>query len=65
VFIITDGVGNERDTTAQVKAGKALGISTIGIGIGLDVDHIYPKSICIKSADDIGNASFKQIKLAA
>jgi Mg-chelatase subunit ChlD len=65
VFIITDGVGNERDTTAQVKAGEALGISTVGIGIGLDVDHIYPKSICIKSADDIGNASFKQIKLAA
>ena len=65
VFIITDGVGNADDTTAQVKAGEALGISTVGIGIGLEVNHIYPKSICIKSADDIGNASFKQIKLAA
>jgi len=65
VFVITDGVGNEDATAAQVKAGESLGISTVGIGIGLDVEHIYPKSIRIKSAEDIGNASFKQIKLAA
>jgi len=65
VFVITDGEGNAQAAAAQVKSGEALGISTVGIGIKHDVDHIYPKSICINSADDIGNVSFKQIKLAA
>ncbi|CAB4180435.1 CobT, cobaltochelatase, CobT subunit [uncultured Caudovirales phage] len=65
VFVITDGEGNAQAAAAQVKSGEALGISTVGIGINHDVDHIYPKSIRINSADDIGNASFKQIKLAA
>ena len=65
VFVITDGVGNKDATRAQVASGEALGISTVGIGIDMDVKDIYPKSICIKSAEDIGNASFKQIKLAA
>jgi Mg-chelatase subunit ChlD len=65
VFVITDGEGNAEAAAAQVKSGEALGISTVGIGIRHDVDHIYPKSIRINSADDIGNASFKQIKLAA
>jgi len=65
VFVITDGVGNEDATAAQVKSGEALGITTVGIGICLDVQHIYPKSITINNAADIGNASFKQIKMAA
>jgi Mg-chelatase subunit ChlD len=65
VFVITDGAGDAKATRAQVASGEALGISTIGIGIDMDVKDIYPKSICIKSAEDIGNASFKQIKLAA
>ena len=65
VFVITDGEGNAEAAAAQVKSGEALGISTVGIGINHNVDHIYPKSIRINSADDIGNASFKQIKLAA
>lgn len=65
VFVITDGEGNAEAAAAQVTSGEALGISTVGIGINHDVDHIYPKSIRINSADDIGNASFKQIKLAA
>lgn len=65
VFVITDGFGNVDATTRQVRSGEALGISTVGIGIRLDVTHIYPKSITINSVDDIGNASFKQIKLAA
>ena len=64
-FVITDGVGHAEATAAQVKSGEALGISTVGIGIGMDVKHIYPKAIAIHSAEDIGNASFKQIKLAA
>lgn len=65
VFVITDGEGDAGTAAAQVKAGEALGISTVGIGINHNVEHIYPKSIRINSADDIGNASFKQIKLAA
>jgi Mg-chelatase subunit ChlD len=65
VFVITDGIGDVDSTKAQVKAGEALNISTVGIGIAHDVAHIYPKSIRIDNATDLANASFKQIKLAA
>jgi len=65
VFVITDGIGDVDSTKAQVKAGEALGISTVGIGIAHDVAHIYQKSIRIDNAADLANASFKQIKLAA
>ena len=65
VFSITDGVGDGDATLAQVKAGEALGMTTVGIGICHDVKTVYPKSIRIDALADLADASFKQIKLAA
>ena len=64
VFVITDGMGNP-ETAALVKSGERMGIQTIGIGIGLDVKSVYPKSIRVNDVSELGKASFRQIKLAA
>ena len=65
VFVMTDGVGDAESTHIQCGVGVNLGITTIGIGIQHDVSHVYPQSIMVNDMSDLGNASFKQIKLAA
>ena len=65
VFAITDGVGQPQDTRAQVDAGSALGISTVGIGIQHNVQRVYPNAVRVDTLADMATASFKQIKLAA
>ena len=64
-FVITDGFGKPDAVIQQVASGKALGVTTIGIGIGADVGWIYGQAVTVKDIADLGNASFKQIKLAA
>ena len=64
-FVITDGEGNSPFVRAQIKTGERLGITTIGVGIELDVSRVYPQSVNVKDAADLGAVSFKQIKLAA
>jgi hypothetical protein len=64
-FVITDGFGKPDAVIQQVASGKALGVTTIGIGIGADVGWIYGQAVTVRDIADIGNASFKQIKLAA
>ena len=55
----------QRPQRQQVASGKALGITTIGIGIGTDVTSIYGQAVTVRNIADLGSASFKQIKLAA
>jgi len=64
-FVITDGEGHAELTRAQVDTGTRLGITTIGLGIKHRVGHIYPQSVSVSVLSDLGNATFKQIKLAA
>jgi Mg-chelatase subunit ChlD len=64
VFVITDGEGDCEMTRAQVDAGANLKITTVGIGIDIDVSGTYPQSVKV-SGRDVGAASFKQIRLAA
>ena len=64
-FVITDGRGQPDAVRQQVTSGKALGVTTIGIGIKADVSDIYGQAVTVKDIADLGNASFKQIKLAA
>ena len=44
--------------------GEKIGITTIGIGIEEDVTAVYNQAVNIKSVEDLGVVSFKQIKLA-
>lgn len=64
-FVITDGRGQPDAVRQQVNSGKALGVTTIGIGIKSDVSDIYGQAVTVSDIADLGNASFKQIKLAA
>jgi Mg-chelatase subunit ChlD len=65
VFVVTDGRGDPDAVRQQVNSGHAFGVTTIGVGIKSDVSDIYPNSVCVHNLADLGNASFKQIKLAA
>lgn len=65
VFSITDGRGHPDGVRQQVKSGNALGVTTVGIGIESDVSDIYGNAVEVCNVADIGNVSFKQIKLAA
>jgi cobalamin biosynthesis protein CobT len=65
VFVITDGCGDEAAVREQCKAGVNLGITTIGVGIALDVSDSYPVSVTVRNAANLGEVAFKQIKLAA
>lgn len=65
LFVLTDGVGDQVSARSQCLAGNNLGITTIGVGILENVSKTYPQSIRINNLNDLGTASFKQIKLAA
>jgi uncharacterized protein YegL len=68
VFSLCDGGVDRYMATActeQNKSAERLGITTIGVGIQEDISRIYPNHITIKNLDELGTASFKQIKLAA
>ena len=62
-FVITDGMGDFQTTRTQCEVGERLGITTIGVGIGLDVSGVYRQSISIEDAKQLGAVSFKQIKV--
>jgi Mg-chelatase subunit ChlD len=65
VFVITDGQGRPDAVRQQVTSGNALGITTIGVGIQTNVASVYGQAVTVRNIADLGNASFKQIKLAA
>ena len=67
-FVITDGAGDRQRAAAlqeQLRAGERLGITTIGIGLGIDVSRVYPNAIRIDDMNALADTTFKQIKLAA
>ena len=65
MFVITDGDGAKEDAKSQVEAGERLGITTIGVGIQYNVSDVYSNNVNVRTIEDLGSASFKQIKLAA
>lgn len=64
-IVITDGEGWGNTLRDQIDTGKHLGITTIGVGISLDVSHTYEQNIHVEDVEDLGVATFKNIKLAA
>jgi nicotinamidase-related amidase len=64
VFVLTDGCGDFQSTYEQTLSGERLGITTIAIGLNTDVSHAYNKSVRVANAAQLGEVSFKQIKLA-
>jgi len=49
----------------QCEVGTNLGITTIGIGIGVNVGDVYSQSVYVDNISELASVSLKQIKLAA
>jgi len=64
LFVLTDGEGDAEMARANVDTLERLGVTVIGIGIGLNVSGAYPNNIRVNDATALAAASFKQIKLA-
>lgn len=64
-FVITDGEGDKWSTRQQCEIGARLGITTIGIGIDLNVGDAYPQNVTVSNVSELGAVSFNKIKLAA
>jgi cobalamin biosynthesis protein CobT len=65
LFMLTDGEGAMSESQLQIESGNRVGITTVGIGIGVDISDTYKTNLLVKNADDLGNASFSKIKLVA
>jgi Mg-chelatase subunit ChlD len=63
-LVLSDGDGYVLSTRRQCEVGERIGITTLGIGIRHDVDNVYDKNVTIHNLADLGNATFKHIKLA-
>ena len=63
-LVMTDGNGDIEATKRQVLAGERMGVTTIGVGIQLDVSGVYAQHVNVSNMADLASASFKQIKLA-
>lgn len=64
-FVLTDGRGNRGAAREQVNAGTNLGITTIGIGMELNVSDVYPINLHVENLNSLATASLRQIKIAA
>jgi cobalamin biosynthesis protein CobT len=64
-FSITDGIGNTNRVRLQCESGARLGITTIGVGIGMSVHNAYPQNVTVMKTEDLGTTSFEKIKLVA
>ena len=64
LFVLTDGNGDVEMARANVDTLERLGVTVIGIGIGLDVSKVYPNNVRVNDGNALAAASFKQIKLA-
>ena len=64
-FSITDGIGNTSKVRKQCESGARLGITTIGVGIGMSVHNAYPQNVTVMKTEDLGTTSFEKIKLVA
>lgn len=62
---ITDGEGDVEATRRQCKAGTALGIQTIGVGIGYNVNRVYKDAVRVDNVQDLGGVAFSRLKAAA
>lgn len=59
LFVCTDGDPNNPDACRKLLGMLAEeGIETMGLGIGIDIAHLYPTSARIDSIDDMSAAVF-------
>lgn len=63
VMVLTDGQPDERLSTLDILARcQRSGIESVGIGLGIDVSHLYPKSIVINDLGELRTRLFELTK---
>ena len=65
LLVLTDGQGKSDVVRESCAAAARFGVTTIGIGIGIDVSRVYPQSIYVSDISQLAAVSLKQIELAA
>ena len=65
LMVLTDAGGQQDEVKVQIKAGEALGISTVGVGIQSDIAAVYKVGVNVWELEDLGRAALGQLKLAA
>jgi len=62
LLVMTDGQPNDPLTTLEIlQRCRDSGIETVGIGLGIDVSHLFPKAIAI---DDVKGLRSKLFELS-
>ena len=66
-FVLTDGNGDFDGVRKQCASGTALGITTIGVGIGwgATVEGVYTNPVNVQTPAALATTALKQIKVAA
>lgn len=64
LLVLTDGAGNAYAVKKQCEAAQKLGITTIGIGIGMDATA-YPLNATINSASELAQSALGKLIAAA
>lgn len=60
MIVVTDGQPNETSAVLlAIKEANSLGITTIGIGIGVCVDQLFPVAITINDVSELKGQLFK------
>lgn len=66
-IVLTDGDGHRNAVKRQCDSGQALGITTIGVGIGAQnsVNRWYTNPVKVTDLRDLATTALSQIKVAA
>ncbi len=63
LLVITDGEPNDKvSTLAILQRCRDSGIETVGIGLGLDVGHLFPQALAINDFRELRNQLFELSK---
>ncbi|OAI12760.1 MULTISPECIES: VWA domain-containing protein [Methylomonas] len=63
LLVITDGVPNDKTSTLSIlKRCRDCGIETIGIGLGVMVDHLFPVALSIQDIAELRHQLFNLSK---
>lgn len=63
LLVITDGEPNYNDqSNVVIKAAENAGIEIMGVGIGVDLDHLFNTWCSINSVDDLPKAMFGMLQ---
>lgn len=63
LWVVTDGLPNDPVSTLDILARcRASGIETVGIGLGVEVGHLFPAALVINDLGELRTRLFELSK---